>query len=101
MDFENDRVFFLGEKPRDEISKWMKESDFFVFFSNYETAGVVIAESLVCGLPVLSTKVGIAPDYINSENGIIIDIGDEDALFEAMTYMINNLKKFNNKQIQN
>ncbi len=100
MDFENDRVFFLGEKPRDEISKWMKESDFFVFFSNYETAGVVIAESLVCGLPVLSTKVGIAPDYINSENGIIIDIGDENALFEAMTYMINNLKKFNNKQIQ-
>ncbi len=100
LNFEKDKVYFLNEKPREEIARWMNESDFFVLFSNYETAGVVIAESLVCGLPVLSTNVGIAPDYIKSENGIVINAGDENALYDAIVFMINNLKNFNNTEIQ-
>ncbi len=87
-------IFFKGEKESREVAEWIYNSDFLVLFSNYETAGIVITESLALGKPVLSTRVGIAEDYIGENEGIIIEIGDEEALFEKLNYMLDNLKKY-------
>lgn len=94
-------VQFLGEKTPQEVSEWFKKSDVFVLFSNYETAGVVISESLVSGTPVISTKVGIAPEMINDSNGKLIEVGDEQALTEALDFMLDNLDKYSSSDIQN
>jgi glycosyltransferase involved in cell wall biosynthesis len=91
---------FLGEKTPKEVANWIQNSDFMVMFSNYETAGVVIAESLVSGKPVLSTKVGAAPEYINERNGILIPAGDEKALIVQMHYILDHLSEFNNEEIK-
>ncbi|VBB43433.1 Glycosyl transferase group 1 [uncultured Paludibacter sp.] len=96
-----DTVLFLGEKTPKEVAEWFRKSDVFVLFSNYETAGVVIAESLVSGVPVISTKVGIAPEVINEINGKLIEIGDEKALTQTLNKVLNNLPNYNNKEIQN
>ena len=94
-------IHFLGEKTSQEVAYWMQNSDFFVLFSNYETAGVVIAESLVCGKPVLSTKVGAAFDYIYPENGRLIDVGDVDALLREMNYILDHLDNYDKNKIKN
>lgn len=101
LDFPKGVIHFLGEKTSKEVANWMKNSDFFVLFSNFETAGVVISESLVCGKPVLSTKVGAAPEYLNSTNGKLIDVGDEKALLSEMNYLLDNIEKYNNESIKN
>jgi len=101
LDFPKGVIYFFGEKTPKEVANWMKNSDFFVLFSNFETAGVVISESLVCGKPVLSTKVGAAPEYINSENGKLINVGDEKALLSEMNYLLDNLDKYNTEDIKN
>lgn len=101
LDFPKGIVQFLGEKKPEEVANWLKNCDLFVLFSNYETAGVVIAESLASGKPVLSTKVGIAPEVINSSNGKVIDIGDEKALVNEMNFLLDNLDKFDAIQISN
>jgi len=101
LDFPKGVVHFLGEKTPEEVANWVKNSDFLVLFSNYETAGVVIAESLVCGKLVLSTKVGAAPEYINEQNGIIIDVGDETALVEKMNYLLDHIDDYDNTIIKN
>jgi len=93
-------VRFTGEKTPKEVASFFYESDVFVLFSNYETAGVVIAESLAIGVPVVSTKVGIATDYINSDNGILVDVGDEKALVEAMGFMLDHLESFDRNKIR-
>ena len=100
LNFPKDILYFTGEKSSIEVAGWLQNSDFFVLFSNYETAGVVIAESLVCGKPVLSTKVGAAPEYINNKNGILISVGDEIALFKEMNYLLDNLDKYNLQNIK-
>jgi glycosyltransferase involved in cell wall biosynthesis len=100
LHFPKETVRFLGEKTPHEVAYWMKQSDFFVLFSNYETAGVVVAESLVCGKPVLSTKVGIAPDYIDNANGKLISAGSEKELLESMQFLLENLHRFNNTEIK-
>ena len=87
-------IFFKGEKDSKEVAEWIYNSDFLVLFSNYETAGIVITESLALGKPVLSTRVGVAEDYIGENEGIIIEIGDEQALFEKINFMLDNLIKY-------
>ena len=99
LNFKSVAVQFLGEKTSIEVAEYLYNSDFFVLFSNYETAGVVIAESLVCGKPVLSTYVGAVPEYINKNNGLIIPIGDEKALLNGMDYLLDNFMNYNSEEI--
>ena len=73
LDFQKGIIHFIGEKTPEEVANWMQNSDFFVLFSNYENSPVVIAESLVCGKPVISTNVGGISELINKSNGILIE----------------------------
>jgi glycosyltransferase involved in cell wall biosynthesis len=98
--FPNKTVQFLGEKTPEEVADWFRNSDIFVLFSNYETAGVVIAESLVIGVPVISTRVGIASELINNSNGILVEKANEDELCDAMNYMLDNPDKYNRESIK-
>ena len=100
LQFPLNRVQFLGEKTPAEVAQWLAQSDCFVLFSNYETAGVVIAESLACGRPVISTKVGIAEEFINNASGIIVENGNEKALTEAMNRVLDQLDSYDENIIK-
>lgn len=93
-------ISFEGEKSPFEVAGYLKNSNFLILFSNYETAGVVIAESLACGIPVVSTKVGIAPECIHSENGILIEPGDEKELCSKINYMLDHSQEYNSTKIK-
>jgi glycosyltransferase involved in cell wall biosynthesis len=54
----------------------MYHSDAFVLTSRYETAGVVLSEAAATGLPILSTPVGIAPQLITPQTGILVSQED-------------------------
>ena len=99
LGLDESRVQFIGEKTPEEVAEWYNKSDVVVQFSNYETAGLVVAEALVCGVPVISTRVGIAPQYIDDTNGKLIAPGDETALLEAMNEVMNNTEKYNKMEI--
>jgi len=51
-----DRVYFEGEKFKDEKINIMSSADLFVLPTNTENYGIVVAESLSRGVPVLTTK---------------------------------------------
>ena len=101
LQFENDDIVsFVGLKTSEEVAEMMQNADLLVQFSNYESAGVVVQEALVSGLPVVSTKVGIAPDYINESNGVLIEPGDEKELLIALKKTIENNHNFDKEQIR-
>lgn len=93
-------VYFLGEKQPGDVAKMFVQSDVFVLFSRYETAGIVIAESLICGTPVVSTPVGIAPEYINETTGILVKNEDERGLAEALDYILDHSDLYNADEIK-
>ncbi|MFH1745148.1 MAG: glycosyltransferase family 4 protein [bacterium] len=71
---------------------WMAGA--FVLPSNYEGWGRVIIEAAATKLPIIMTRVGCADEVIkNNESGIIIDIGDQEALTSAMEELVNNKEK--------
>ena len=90
-----DQVSFLGFVPNAELPEIYKESLCFVLPAEFETFGVVYAEALACGIPVIATKCGGPEDIVNSQNGLLIPLNDEDALVEAMQFMYLNSTNYN------
>ncbi|KAA9331240.1 glycosyltransferase [Adhaeribacter soli] len=83
----NQTVFFEGKKEPGEVAAYMRESDAFVLFSNYENLPCVLIEALASGLPVIATRVGGIAEMIGPEQGILIPPRDEKALLEALQFM--------------
>lgn len=86
-----DKIKFTGELEPKEVARMMHKASCLVLNSNYETACVVLQEALVAGLPIISTPVGIAPEY--TDHIELIETGNPDMLAEAMSRFIDNPAK--------
>ena len=93
-------IRFTGEQTPQQVKEWMDASDCFVLFSNYETAAVVLEEAAACGLPIISTPVGVAEELIDETTGVIVPVKDVNSLVEAMSAMIDNAKKYDSIKIK-
>jgi len=96
---ENKFYNFTGQKPLEKIAEAMKGSHLFIMFSNYENLPCVIAESLVSGLPVLSSNVGGIDEMISKENGILVAARNENELLRALYKLLNNTANYNGEKI--
>ena len=83
-----------GELEPQQVAQEMREANLFVLFSNYETAGVVLSESMAAGLPIVSTPVGIAPEVINVDTGLLTPVGDSEQLMNNINFMLGNLQRY-------
>ncbi|MBQ3275874.1 MAG: glycosyltransferase [Oscillospiraceae bacterium] len=94
-----DRVEFLGRRPRTEIAELYCRSDAFVLASRRETFGVVYIEAMAAGLPVIATVCGGPEDFVREDNGILIPPEDVRALADAMERMIRTRDRYDSDAI--
>lgn len=81
-------VFFLGLQESVPLAGLMRESDFLVIFSHFESLPCVLIEAMASGLPVIATRVGGIPDHLGPDMGLLVEPGDEAGLLSAMEYML-------------
>lgn len=93
------QIFLYGVKSRGEIGCILDHCDCFVLASMTETFGVVFAEAMSFGIPVIGTKCGGPEDFVDEETGILIKVNDEDALKNALYFMKENSKKIYDRDI--
>ncbi len=93
-------VNLLGARPNEEVSEYMQNCDLLVLPSFAESFGVVVIEAIACGKPVVSTYCGGPEDIITKETGILIQPGDENALVEAIKYVLDNPQKYDAHKIR-
>lgn len=81
-------VHFTGYVPRDRLRDCYNGCSVFVLPSRspqLETFGIVLLEAMACGRPVITTEAaGMADDIVRHGTGIVIRMGDPDALAEAI-----------------
>lgn len=80
------RAFLLGIVPPIELDAYYAASDVFVLPSMFqETFGLVLLEAFSAGLPVIAFRSGGIPELVeHRKNGLIVDQGDEEALYQSM-----------------
>lgn len=61
----SDRVTVLGKVDEEDLLQAYATADLFAFPSKNESFGIVLVEAAAAGLPIVSTKVGIAPEIVN------------------------------------
>jgi len=79
-----DRVEWLGELGTADLQTAYQQADGFVLPSFHEGYGMVLAEALARGLPIISTTAGAIPDTVPADAGLLVPPGDATALAEAL-----------------
>lgn len=82
------RVRLLGALPEAQLDRLFEAADIFVHPSLYEGYGMVLAEALKRGLPVVSTTGGAAAETVPDGAGLKVPPGDAGALAEALRAVI-------------
>ncbi|MGH6916573.1 MAG: glycosyltransferase family 4 protein, partial [Geminicoccaceae bacterium] len=74
------RVSLVGEQDEAGLSPLYDRADLFVLASYHEGYGMVLAEALARGLPIVSTNVGAIPGTVPASAGTLVEPGDPAAL---------------------
>lgn len=84
----SDSVRLMGALP-DLTAEWDKAA-FSVSAARRESFGLTLVEAMHHGLPVLAADAPFGPGEIVSpgRNGILVPVGDEDAMAQGMRYLI-------------
>jgi glycosyltransferase involved in cell wall biosynthesis len=78
-------VRFLGAQPRERVFELMHAADATLLSSDWESFGLVVAESLAVGTPVLAASAGGVGEVLeDGRNGLLVGAGDVDGLAAAI-----------------
>ncbi|MDW7775549.1 MAG: glycosyltransferase family 4 protein [Methanosarcinales archaeon] len=87
-------VEFIGFVNDEKLLEHYFNSDLFVFPSRRESFGLVLAEAMASGLPVVSTTAGAIPEVVeNGETGILVQPEDPGALAGAIIHLLDDPEK--------
>ena len=95
-------IILRGIFSNDKINEILLDSDVLILPSYKESFGVVVIEALATGLPVIATECG-GPETIIKDDSIgeIINVGDSNALYSALTKVADKYHTYNPKYLSN
>ena len=95
------RIFLMG--TRKNVMFYIADAALYVMSSDFEGFPNALVEAMATGIPVISTNfsTGVARDIVKEENGLIIPVGDENALVEAMEKMLSAEDRWNDMSLAN
>lgn len=88
-----DNVHFLGHQTQIDVASLYNAADVSVVPSRIEPFGLVAIEALACGTPVVATRAGGLPDFVNDEIGQLVEMENPEALADAIIEEIKNNTK--------
>lgn len=94
------RVTIAGFQPRESIASFYETADVFILVSSTETFGVAYVEAMAAGLPVIATKCGGPEDFINQDNGILVEVDNISQIARAIKEIHNNYNNYNSTIIK-
>ena len=89
-------VILLSDLSDDELKKLYESAHVFVLHSEEESQGIVFAEAMATGMPVVSTLVGGIPFVVShDENGLLSEYGNVDRFARNMELLLNDAGLWN------
>lgn len=82
------RVRFAGELGRAALDARFARATLFALATRYEGYGMVFAEALLHGLPIVSCRAGAVPDTVPPEAGLLVPPDDPGAFSAALRALL-------------
>lgn len=83
------RVHFLGRMERSQVLGCMRRARVFAFPSSLETFGLVIAEAMLSGCPVVVCDAGPVPEFVDHlRTGLLVPPNDPQALAASVNRLL-------------
>jgi glycosyltransferase involved in cell wall biosynthesis len=95
-----DRVRWLGEVSRHDTPKLFRECHIYVMPSRHETFGVVYAEAIASGKPIIATRCGGPEFIVNEKNGRLVEVNDINNLSKTMQEMSDHWNEYDPQAIR-
>lgn len=92
-------VKFHGLKTKVELAEIMRNCDFFVLPSLWETFGCVLIEAMASGLPLIATDVGGVSEIISERIGILVTPKDINSLATNINYMLDHYQNYSSEAL--
>lgn len=97
----DENTFYVEPKPKEKLIDIYRSNDIFVMPSYTETFGLVYAEAMSQGLPVLYSKgQGFDGQFEEGKVGFAADSHDEQEIAEKLINIINNYSKIKENTVQ-
>ena len=82
-------VVQVGRLKKVELDSWYARASLCVVPSHYESFGLVALEAMSAGLPVVATRAGGLPEFIqDGTTGLLVPAGDANAMAAAITTLL-------------
>ncbi|MFT6166339.1 MAG: glycosyltransferase involved in cell wall biosynthesis [Vicingaceae bacterium] len=96
-----DRYTFHGEVEIQKVATLLRNADFLILYSQFETQSVVMIEAFASGVPVLISKVGGIPEYMSEERGVLLEPNSAEVLEKGILTMLNQYKQYDQQKLRN
>src|SRR5206468_11539910 len=88
------QVQLLGSYTRLQLADLFAASDCFVYPSRHETFGLVLAEAMSAGLPVIGPNCTAPPEFVDDGCGLLVPPDDVPAVAAAIEQLLTNLPSY-------
>jgi len=92
-------VKLFGEISREDVAYNMFNCDCFVLPSRFETFGVVFAEAMFFGKPVIASRTGGPDSFVTPETGILVSVGNVEETAKALEQIYIHQKEYDTNYI--
>jgi 1,2-diacylglycerol 3-alpha-glucosyltransferase len=97
LGLKKENLKFIQKPAKENLVQYYRDSDLFIFSSKSETQGLVLAEAMSSGRPVVALNApGSDEIVVNNVNGFLVQ--DVNEMCQKINYIVNNLELF--KQMQ-
>ena len=94
------RVELIGAYTRVQFAELLATSDFFVYPSRHESFGLVVAEAMSVGLPVVAPDRTAPVEFVDRRSGLLVPPDDVAAIANAMEHIALHASSFDGEAIR-
>ena len=94
-----DRVTFHAQRKQEELVPYLQAADILISPSRKEGFGLVVAEAISTGTPVLATRSGGPEEIVTELTGLLVEPEDYQAIHSGLMKLVTNLHKYDSNEL--